>query len=123
MIPPYDLTVTRIDGTGVRIEKFVALNGRMPRTLSELPSEPNRDCETTDAWGRPLCWSYDAPAAKFTVWSLGRDGKSGGTGVDEDIYITFDVRPDGRSSPPQPHGAKENGPASDLGGKGDGHQK
>jgi len=103
---PRDMTITRMTVTALRIQGFVARHGRMPSSLSELPAEPNKDCETTDGWGRPLRWSYDAANAKFTIWSLGRDGKEGGTGDDEDIYLTNDIKPDFRSSPPAPRSSR-----------------
>jgi len=37
-----------------------------------------------DAWGRPF--HYEADADSFLIYSLGRDGKVGGTGVDLDLY-------------------------------------
>ena len=102
-IPPYDMTVTRMGGAGVRIQDFVAREGHMPKSLSELPVEPNRDCATTDGWGRPLAWSHDPTVGKFTISSLGRDGKRGGTGDDADICLTFNVIRDYHSSPPSPY--------------------
>jgi len=37
-----------------------------------------------DAWGRPFY--YEADANSFLIYSLGRDGKVGGAGVDIDLY-------------------------------------
>jgi hypothetical protein len=41
-----------------------------------------------DGWGRDLHWASDG-VTKVTVWSLGRDGKLGGTGEDADLEIVF----------------------------------
>jgi hypothetical protein len=101
-IPPRQLTVTRMTVLGVRIQSFVARHARMPKSLSELPEEPGKDCEVVDAWGRPFRWSYDEASRKFTIWSLGRDGKSGGTGDDADIFLSDHIIPDYGASPPSP---------------------
>jgi len=76
----------------------------MPKSLSELPVDPNpnKDSATTDEWGRPLGFSYDLPSGEFTLSSLGRDGVKGGTGDDADIHMTFASKPDYRSSPESP---------------------
>ena len=38
-----------------------------------------------DPWGKPYIYKIDDGGTKFSVSSLGRDGKSGGAGEDSDI--------------------------------------
>jgi general secretion pathway protein G len=38
-----------------------------------------------DPWGRPYLYEQDPETGEFAVASLGRDGKLGGSGEDEDI--------------------------------------
>jgi general secretion pathway protein G len=38
-----------------------------------------------DPWGRPVVYKADPNGVAFTVTSLGRDGSSGGTGLDADL--------------------------------------
>jgi hypothetical protein len=41
-----------------------------------------------DGWGRELNWDSDGTSIA-KVWSLGRDGKPGGTGEDADMEVVF----------------------------------
>jgi hypothetical protein len=43
-----------------------------------------------DAWGRDILMSF--ADGKATLTSLGRDGKSGGTGEDADISAVFPLK-------------------------------
>jgi general secretion pathway protein G len=38
-----------------------------------------------DPWGRPILYTTDADGARFTLKSLGADGKEGGTGANRDL--------------------------------------
>jgi len=93
IIPPHDLTVTRIALTEMRIKEYWKANGRLPPSLSELPILKGRDNATEDAWGRPI--KYEVTGATTVVLSsLGADGVAGGTGLNEDIVISFDASKD-----------------------------
>lgn len=87
-IPPPNLTETRLLVTYNRIQKFWNQHGRVPAKPADLPDEKNRDCSMTDGWGRELHWDSDGKS-KVKVWSLGRDGKPGGTGEDADMKVEF----------------------------------
>jgi hypothetical protein len=87
-IPAKNLTETRLLITYDRIETFWNQHGRVPTKRDQLADIKDRDCSMTDGWGRELHWASNG-ATKVTVWSLGRDGKPGGTGEDADLEIVF----------------------------------
>lgn len=87
-IPPANLTETRLLVTYDRTQKFWHQHRKAPAKPADLPDEKNRDCSMTDGWGRELHWDSDGKS-RVRVWSLGRDGKPGGTGDDADIEVEF----------------------------------
>ncbi|MCY1350750.1 hypothetical protein D9M69_369920 [compost metagenome] len=89
-IPPRDLTITRIGVTRVRIRAYWKAHGRLPPSLSDLPLSPGRDNATVDGWDRSLLYSV-TDTSIVTLSSLGADGAAGGTGLDEDIVVSFDA--------------------------------
>ena len=89
VIPPENLTETRLMVTRNRIEQFWEKHQRVPNSPDELPVQKNRDCSMKDGWGRELKWGYDGKS-RVKVWSLGRDGIAGGTGEDADIETVFE---------------------------------
>lgn len=89
-IPPRDLTITRIGVTQVRLRAYWKTHGRLPPNLSDLPLSPGRDNATVDGWGRSLLYSVTGTSL-VTLSSLGADGRAGGTGLDEDIVVSFDA--------------------------------
>jgi general secretion pathway protein G len=66
-------------------------DGRLPAALSDLVAgQDNRylDIDTVplDPWGRPYGYEPPEPGGKaFRVFSLGKDGRPGGEGEDQDI--------------------------------------
>ena len=87
-IPPENLTEGALQFTYVRIETFWNQHGRVPTKVSELPDVKDHDCSMKDGWGRELHWLSDGKSM-VRVWSLGRDGKPGGTGEDADMEVVF----------------------------------
>lgn len=88
-------TVSSIRTTAEIIERDFAQNGILPKDLSAIAQElkdetfPNsrsykitRNNQIIDGWGRPLLYNVDETT--YTLRSLGRDGKPGGTGFDFD---------------------------------------
>ena len=71
-IPKRELTKTRILVTERRIRLFVEKNGKLPASLADLPSLPERDNKTTDAWGKEL--DYKVEGNKVTLSSPGNPG-------------------------------------------------
>ncbi len=61
----------------------------LPGSPSDLPDQPNRNCEMTDGWGRELHWVFDGED-RLEIYSLGRDGIPGGNDLDSDMLIVFD---------------------------------
>jgi hypothetical protein len=91
-IPPRDLSVTRIGVLESRLRNYWADHGRLPGELSELPLIKGRDSATVDGWSRAI--RYDVTGTTVTLTSLGADGTEGGTDLDRDIVVTFDVGDD-----------------------------
>lgn len=87
-IPPQNMTETRLLVTYDRIEKFWNQHGRVPSKPAELAEVKGRDCSMKDGWGRELHWDSDG-TSKVKMWSLGREGKPGGTGEDADMVVEF----------------------------------
>jgi Type II secretion system (T2SS), protein G len=96
---PRETTLNRMSFTAMRIQMFIGEHGRPPQSLSELPTLKDRDCCLMDAWNRPLEWSYDGTSEEFSISSLGRDGRPGGTGDDADMYGVYLLKADVHSSP------------------------
>jgi general secretion pathway protein G len=73
-------------------EQYRIDTGDWPASLDDLLDEgpPGlgpylRDRVLRDPWGRRLLYSLDPDGRGFTVFSLGRDGRLGGSGADADI--------------------------------------
>lgn len=95
-IPPRSLTELRMEVTKRRIIQYALQYNRLPGNLSELPLMPDNDSKTTDAWGRPLDYSFDASGV-VTLRSLGADKRVGGDGENRDMIGIFAARdPQGR---------------------------
>jgi hypothetical protein len=89
-IPPRDITVTRIGITEIRIRAYWKTHGHLPAHLADLPISKGRDNSTIDGWGRPI--KYDVTGTStVTLSSLGLNGAVGGTGMNQDILVTFDA--------------------------------
>ena len=91
VIPPRDITGTRMFVTKARILEYARTNGKLPPNLSVLPPRPGKDDSIADAWGRKIMYEADS-SGTVTLKSLGRDGMIGGSGEDVDIICAFDAR-------------------------------
>ena len=94
---------TQIDLLGVALDSYRLDNGSYPTTEQGLaalrdrparePVPPNwkgpylRKAVPLDPWGRPYVYRVQPPqgASAFELLSLGRDGKPGGEGEDQDL--------------------------------------
>jgi hypothetical protein len=71
--------------------------GKYPEKLADLASAyPERvgvddSGHVADPWGNP--YQYRVEGESYTLFSLGRDGKRGGEGLDQDLDVR-DMRPD-----------------------------
>lgn len=90
MIPPRDLTVTRIGITEIRIRAYWKAHGQLPARLSDLSILKGRDNATIDGWGRAIKY-YVTGTSTVTLSSFGADGAAGDTGLNQDILVTFDA--------------------------------
>lgn len=98
------------------IQERLRETGRPPESLQEFAPELAEETFSNsrvpiikkgmivDGWGRPL--QYTVQETSYTLQSLGRDGKPGGTGFDRDrsYFTTIDLDSDGPiwSNPPMP---------------------
>ena len=87
-VPPDVMTRSSMRGTQFRIVRYYSSTHKLPPTLADLPDDPGYNNTTTDAWGREI--GYRQSANRVILESMGRDGKPGGNGVDQDIYLVFD---------------------------------
>ncbi len=95
VIPPYDMTMSAIGETLVRIDLYAESNKSIPSSLDVLPKRKGYANQTTDAWGRPLLYKVAADG-DISLTSFGADGKPGGEGPDADISQSYRCRrPDG----------------------------
>lgn len=91
VIPPKSLTITAIGETHYRIYLFAESNGTLPARLADLPKRHGYTNRIENAWGKPLLYEID-DSGVITLGSLGRDGKVGGEGDDEDIFRKYRTR-------------------------------
>jgi hypothetical protein len=90
VIPPYNLTISSMTETEVRIGMYLNEHGELPDDFSVLPTRDHYANSTTDGWGRPLMYAHTKNDS-FTLTSLGRDGEQGGKGDDADIVEVYQV--------------------------------
>jgi Type II secretion system (T2SS), protein G len=91
-------TQRHLDELEVAIEKHRGETGRLPATLAELvPPTDHRagwvraDGKIADRWDNP--YPYRVEGNGYELFSLGRDGRPGGEGLDADIYPKSVGRP------------------------------
>jgi general secretion pathway protein G len=81
------LTHDRMETIGLAMAEYQKKHDKLPASLEELLDvRPDLSDETDgfrDYWGRPLIYSIEGSG--YSLVSLGRDGKPGGTGLDWDI--------------------------------------
>ena len=87
-IPPRVLTETRMWVVKRRILRDARSHNQLPHALSELPKMEGYDNHIWDEWGRVLIYEV-LPSGDIRLTSLGRDGKVGGSGKDQDMVTTF----------------------------------
>ena len=93
---PARRTQVRLDEIRIAVDAYRKAHVAPPISLSVLrafgPASLNFDEEDQirDGWGRPIF--YETDGTNYVGYSLGRDGKSGGVGVDRD-WTTRDTAP------------------------------
>ena len=88
-VPPDTLTKMTMEAIQERLQAYYLSTGQLPHTLSDLPpGNPARLSATVDAWGRSI--GYKQKGKLVVLYSLRRDGKAGGNGADQDVFLVFD---------------------------------
>lgn len=90
-IPPDDMTQTAITETAVRIHMYMIQHRTHPKDLTVLPQRQHYANRITDGWGRLLVYTVEENGV-ISLKSLGRDGKPGGDGLDQDIVRQYRTR-------------------------------
>jgi hypothetical protein len=73
-IPPYDLTISNMLETKMRIFQYVRTNGELPQNLDYLPKIDGHSNSVLDGWGRPIIFSIDDRDGIIYLKSLGESG-------------------------------------------------
>jgi hypothetical protein len=89
-IDPEEMTQTAITETSVRIGLYYQRNKKLPARLVDLPARTGYINRITDGWDRELSYAIEGNN-RFSLTSLGRDGKTGGAGDDADRCERFRV--------------------------------
>jgi hypothetical protein len=81
----------RVKNTSAAIEQFHIAFDRWPTNLSELITNSMEvrfiDHELRDRWNREFRYSAPKAGTNGQVGSFGRDGRQGGSGLDEDFFV------------------------------------
>ena len=81
----------RVKNTSGAIDQFQIAFNRWPTNLSELITNSMGvrfiDHELRDKWNRDFRYSPPNNGTNGRVGSFGRDGRQGGSGMDEDFFI------------------------------------
>lgn len=73
------------------VEEYRNKKGTLPTTLVQLGELKSRITKTPlDPWSRP--YQYQVEGTDFRIFSLGKDGKPGGSGPDADIELFMSVK-------------------------------
>jgi hypothetical protein len=69
-----------------RIEQFRAGNGAPPKQIADIPGlQAQAANQRLDRWNHPLEY-HPHENGEYDLFSLGRDGRPGGAGLDADLY-------------------------------------
>ena len=92
-----EYTQFELDNFQKAIEKHRKVTGRLPASLAELDEvkgerhfRVDNEGRVVDSWKHP--YQYRVEGDSFALYSFGRDGQSGGDGLDADIYPSSEGR-------------------------------
>lgn len=92
----HSLPRIQIEMVTAAIEQYRIDTGHWPKSLDDLLDDASpglgpylKESSLRDRWNRPLFFGRDPDDRGFTVFSLGRDGRLGGRGADEDVGGAF----------------------------------
>jgi len=79
-----------------KLESYKLDNGKFPAVL-EMLTEPGasglgpyaKEREFLDPWGEKLYYRTNEEGSSFVLFTLGRDGRLGGSGNDQDMQVEF----------------------------------
>ena len=92
-----ELTERELDRLQERVEAHRAAAGRLPAALTELKDleaygfRVDDRHQPVDIWDNPFRYEVDGDG--YELYSLGRDGRPGGNGLDGDLYPRASGRP------------------------------
>ncbi len=91
----------QIDSLEKALDQYRLDTRHYPQALEALNSKPDNEANWSgpylkksvpnDPWGRPYVYRVPGTKGDYDLYSLGRDGKPGGTGEDADIGIETQV--------------------------------
>ncbi len=85
-----DITRYQIEELRAEVERYREASGRLPTSLAELDAvkehklRQDDEGRPLDAWERP--YHYEVNDGSYDLYSLGRDGRVGGFGLDADLH-------------------------------------
>ncbi len=78
-------TIGQMKSIQLRLSEHRKTHGEYPASLRNMVNgETTHDTIFQDVWGHPFCYAHTDGG--FELYSLGRDGKPGGRGLDADIH-------------------------------------
>ena len=83
-----EMMLMRLGQVSGLIEQYAEKNGRYPDTLREASPWVVGEQQLPDIWGNPIQYARINNGRGYRLWSLGRDGKPGGVGLDADFELT-----------------------------------
>jgi len=91
----------QIDSLEKALDQYRLDTRHYPQALEALTTKPDSEANWSgpylkksvqnDPWGRPYVYRVPGSKSEYDLYSLGRDGKPGGTGEDADIGIETQV--------------------------------
>jgi general secretion pathway protein G len=91
----------QIDSLEKALDQYRLDTRHYPQALEALTNKPESEANWSgpylkksvpnDPWGRPYVYRVPGSKADYDLYSLGRDGKPGGTGEDADIGLDQQV--------------------------------
>jgi hypothetical protein len=88
VIPPRNLTATRMQVLKRRVLQYVQAHGELPSSLAALQKMEGYDNNIQDGWKKEITYEVSTSGI-VTFRSFGRDGVAGGSGEDADIVGSF----------------------------------
>lgn len=85
------------------VEEYRRQRGALPDANAWQQSAQSGDLRFYDPWGH--LYRYESDGGGYSISTLGRDGREGGSGEDADVVRRFDAAPKAPQAEPPPPGA------------------